>query len=120
MKLNKTRERLIEEFKNCLTEDKIFWKKGWKVDKMNNPSSGTEYHGVNRFYLNMVAVSEDYTDNRWVTFNQIKEQNYKLNNAKGKGVPIEYWSYYNLKDKKTVSIQEAKRLMEKEEYRGRF
>lgn len=29
---------------------------------------------------------EAYNDPRWMTFSQIKAANYKLNNAKGKGV----------------------------------
>lgn len=117
MKLNKAREMLIEEFKKCLTEDETLWKKGWKVEQMNNPNTGTQYHGVNRLLLNAIAVRREYADNRWLTFNQIKEKGYSLKNAKGHGVPIEYWACYNMVSKKTVSFSEADRLIEEGEYK---
>ena len=42
------------------------------------------------------------TDPRWMTFSQIKAANYKLNNAKDKGVRLEKCSLYDMETKKDL------------------
>ena len=43
-----------------------------------NPITKTIYKGYNRLLLNSLAIRNNLTDNRWLTFNQIKNNNWKL------------------------------------------
>ena len=63
-----------------------------------NGISGKKYRGINELLLTAVAEEEKYSDPRWYTFLQIKSNGWKLKNAKGKGVPIEFWSCIKLKN----------------------
>lgn len=115
VKLSKTREFLITEFLNSLKEDKIPWTAGWIKYHQMNALSNHYYQGVNRMILDYVASLEGYSDPRWMTFKQIKDKGWHLNNAKGKGVPIEFWSAYDTVEKKTISSQEAKEILAEED-----
>lgn len=99
MKKTKTKEELIRMYIDSLKEGTIPWRKRW-INSLNiNGITGNEYKGVNQLFLNSVSYARKYTDNRWYTFVQIKNNGWKLNNAKGKGVPIEFWSVYDKKIK---------------------
>ena len=45
-----------------------------------NPISKVKYVGVNRFILGLEAISKGYTDPRWLTYNQAKENGNQENN----------------------------------------
>ena len=85
---SKTREQLVKMYLDALKENKIPWRERWYSDLNKNGVTNTEYRGVNQLILSYVAYKEKYKDNRWLTYKQIKENNYKITNAKGKGVPI--------------------------------
>lgn len=114
MKMSKTREILIEEFLKSLKEDEIPWERGWTIRNPCNAKSNNMYHGVNKVILSYISSINEYDDHRFMTFNQIKEAGYKLKDAKGKGIPIEFWSYYDIETKKTISIDEAEELKEED------
>jgi len=63
----------------------------------------------------MVREKENYKDNRWMTFLQVKEKGYKLKNAKDKGVPIEFWSVYDIKSKKKISFEDYNKIISNNE-----
>lgn len=108
MKTIKTHEKIVELVLESLKKDVIPWEKGWSGSSLCfNPITGSRYRGVNFFVLRMVSDLEKYDDPRWMTFNQIKSHGYFLKNAKGKGVPIVYWSAYDNKEKKMISSEEA-------------
>lgn len=52
-----------------------------------NPSSKRLYSGFNSFWLKIAAMSEDYTDSRWMTYNQAKDMGGQVRKGE-KGVPI--------------------------------
>ena len=109
MHLNKAREKLIQMYTDSLKENILPWEESWDIDYRfhhHNPISNVNYHGVNERLLNILAITRGYKDPRWLTFNQIKDQGWTLEDAKGKGVPVEYWSVYNTITKKTVSLAE--------------
>lgn len=109
MKLNKAREQLIKMYTDALKEDTLPWKKGWNETYSVhhfNPVSDTKYKGVNNALLSIVSAVRGYKDPRWMTFNQIKEKGFTLENAKGQGIPVEFWSVYDTANKTTVSIAE--------------
>lgn len=114
MKLNKAREELTKMYLDSLKEDKLPWRKGWENDytmHQQNPISGTKYHGVNNALLSIVSVVRGYEDPRWMTFKQIQNKEWSLVDAKGQGVPIEYWSVYDVVNKKTISLPEYQRIL---------
>ena len=71
------------------------------------------YRGVNQLILSFVAYKEKYDDNRWFTYLQVKKNGWKLNNCKGKGVPVEFWSCYNIKTKEKVDFSKYSEIIEK-------
>ena len=113
-KMSKTRELLVQEFINSLKEDTINWNKPWRVLEQVNAVSNYRYRGINQFWLNIIATQRGYKDPRWVTFNQVKNNNWELVDAKGQGVPVEFWSPYDTKEKKVITQEEVKELLEKE------
>lgn len=56
----------------------------------HNPISGTVYHGGNRMHLGFIGYMRGYTDNRWATFNQIKDAGWKVKKG-AKSALIEKW-----------------------------
>ena len=113
MKLSKTREELVKMYIDCLKENEIPFKKRWASGANINGITNREYKGVNQLILNYVAYVNKYNDNRWYTYNQIKENGYKLKNAKSKGVPIEFLSVYNTETKQKISFSEYEEYIEK-------
>lgn len=105
--LTKTRKYIVDTFLGCLKEDIIPFQKGWKNTGNFNAASGYHYHGINGFILKLVSDIEGYEDPRWMTFNQIKKCGCRLSNAKGKGIPVEFWSLYDTERKCKISQQEA-------------
>lgn len=109
MKLNKAREKLIDMYIQSLEGDRLPWKKGWDDTysiRHHNPVSNSNYHGVNNALLSIVSMVEGYRDPRWMTFKQIQDKGWKLKDAKGRGVPVEFFSVYDKVNKQTVTIQE--------------
>lgn len=98
---------------DALKENKIPWRERWYSDLNKNGVTNTEYRGVNQLILSYVAYKEKYKDNRWLTYKQIKENNYKITNAKGKGVPIEFWSVYDIKNKIRLDFPTYEKIIEK-------
>ena len=112
MKLNKTREELVKMYIDSLNQGEIPWRKRWINSSNINGISKIEYRGVNQLILSLIAYKEKYEDNRWFTYLQIKKNGWKLENSKGKGVPIEFWSYYNIKTKQNVDFSEYKKIID--------
>ena len=110
---SKTREQLVKMYLDALKENKIPWRERWYSDLNKNGVTNTEYKGVNQLILSYVAYKEKYKDNRWLTYKQIKENNYKITNAKGKGVPIEFWSVYDIKNKIRLDFPTYEKIIEK-------
>ena len=72
-----------------------------------------KYKGVNQLLLSYISSKEKYNDSRWYTYIQVKQSGYKLNKqAKGKGVPVEFWSCYNIKTKQRVDFDDYQKIIE--------
>lgn len=96
------REEIAEFFINGLEEDPIEFIKGWDFSKTGNPinySKQKEYNGINKIYLKIIETKLGYGDNRWITFNQIKESNLHLQKG-SKGAKVEYYIPYDNENKK--------------------
>ena len=72
-----------------------------------HPITKTIYKGYNRLLLNSLAIKNNLTDNRWLTFNQIKNNNWKLKKG-SKSTKIEKWSMFSPKEDKN---KETKNLI---------
>ncbi|MCM1244597.1 MAG: zincin-like metallopeptidase domain-containing protein [Roseburia sp.] len=125
MAKNKMREEMVDAFLNALQEDRIPWHKTWSAAQTmppRNAAKGTEYRGVNRFWLFYTAEQNGYSDPRWCTFKQAKENGWHVKKGE-KGTHIEFWSLYDWENKKTISDKEAGTLrqeLSQEEYEERI
>ena len=111
MKISKTKEELVNMYIDSLKEGKIPWRERWVSSLNVNGISDREYKGINQLLLSYVTYKEQYNDNRWFTYYQIKQKGYKLKDAKGKGIPVEFYSVYDIKNKKKVDFADYERLV---------
>ena len=96
---------------DSLKEGKIPWRERWVSSLNVNGISDKEYKGINQLLLSYVTYKEQYNENRWFTYYQIKQKGYKLKDAKGKGIPVEFYSVYDIKNKKKVDFADYERLV---------
>ena len=114
--LTKTRQMILERFLSCLERSPGEWQKQWIAPRpMQNGNTGKAYRGINQLLLSNVAEERGYQDCRWYTFHQVNEAGWHLQNAKGHGVPVEYWSPYDTVDRKVISWKEMHRLLREQE-----
>ncbi len=120
MKLSKTREQILNIVLESLQEGIIPFRSGWEMnERCRNAVSNIQYKGVNRLLLSFIAKIRQIDDPRWMTFNQAVKQGYKVKSG-AKGVPIEFWSLYDIEEKKIVSQQEATEISRNNEDRNRI
>lgn len=116
---SRVREEMTRSFVQALKEDKLPWEQGWTSREAPvNAVSGATYRGVNKMWLSYVADQKGYTDPRWCTFKKAASQGWKIRGGE-RGTHIEFWSMYDAKTKKKLSLQEAKELsqsLSEEEY----
>lgn len=67
----------------------------------HNAVTGRHYAGVNILLLWAAKAKAGYNSPAWATFKAWNSAGYKLNNAKGQGVPIVFWSQVKKTDKAT-------------------
>lgn len=97
----------------CLKKNQIPWRSRWNCNINRNGITNTEYNGVNQLLLSVVSSNRNYKDPRWFTFVQVQKNGYKLKNSKNKGVPIEFWSVYNLITKQKINFEEYQKIIDK-------
>ena len=125
-KLTPQRQKIVDAVLTNLEKGTGLWKEGW-INSSLPESFATKkpYRGVNNFYLTLVSMVENYQDNRWLTYNQIKENGYTFKKdeggnslAKGKGVEIEFFEFFDRNTKKIFdkSVLDDLTLEEKEQY----
>lgn len=115
MNTKEYRTSLANAFLNLLQEEQLEWKKGWNGWGKNTPMNGEtkyKYKGINRFHLMLVSMMRGYEDPRWCTYTQIQKEGWKLVDAKGQGVKVEYWFPYDTEEKKGLSWQEFRERKE--------
>lgn len=122
---NKTRENIKKEFEDVLKENIGLWKRGWILNQPERNTSGKYYQGINRFYLSMISRMNNFADNRWFTYNQIKhDKNLEL--IKGaQGYHVEYWYFEMMKkpqesDKEFLKrVKDANKLIHRSMYNAK-
>ena len=116
---NKLRERLAQQFIASLKEGQLPWKACWQKNRPQNGITGKSYRGANAFLLSLIGDLEGYSDSRWCTFRQASEKGWHIQKG-AKGVPVEYWAYYDSFQKKLLPWSEAKSLLEDSLYAERY
>ncbi|MCD7725849.1 MAG: ssDNA-binding domain-containing protein [Clostridiales bacterium] len=122
MSKSKIREQMIAEFLKALRKEQIPWNRPWVTQRPQNAVSGKEYRGINALFLSYIQGEAGYKDCRWCTFHQAKEAGWNIKKG-ARGTPVEFWSLYDKKRKKTISMLEAEKLKEQippEEYKERI
>lgn len=97
--VNEQRERIVKKIIKDMQERGLRWSEPYLPSMSpNNPTSGTVYQGGNRLHLGFVGYMRGYEDNRWCTYNQIKNNGWYLKKG-SKAAIIERWKEYTFTDK---------------------
>lgn len=106
-KLTPQRQRLYDKLMVNLNTNNSLWRQGWRASGAPvSAITGKRYNGINRMFLSDATIERGYKDNRWLTYNQMKEKGWdfkrdEYGNSMGKnaGVSIEYFSLYDKETK---------------------
>lgn len=106
------RENITNKIIEMIETGTAPWQKPWntKVAMANRPRNfnGRPYHGMNAFLLWYASMEKNYSDPRWLTFNQIKNLGGKVKKGE-KAMPIELWLWTKKEvDKETGEEIEVK------------
>lgn len=125
-KLTPQRQKLVDTIIANLENNHSLWRQGWRVTGAPvSAITGKRYNGVNRLFLSAATMERGYSDNRWLTYNQMKEKGWDFKrdeegNSLGKkaGVSIEYFSLYDKSTKQTFdrSALDGMTEAEKDDY----
>lgn len=108
--ISKVRELLSQQFIAALGQGMLPWTACWRQERPLNAITGKSYRGVNAVVLSFLSQQRGYSDPRWCTFHQAKERGWQV--MKGaKGAPVEYWAYYDTKEKKLLSWSDVRMLL---------
>lgn len=105
---NKVREQLAQKFLAALDQGRIPWEACWSQGRPENAVTGKTYRGVNAIALSYAADDRGYTDPRWCTYNQAQNNGWQVRKGETSPISVEYWAYYDLKEKKLLSWQEMR------------
>ncbi len=107
---SKLREKITQEFLNCLKEDKLPWHAMWNTMRPQNAISGKNYRGVNSFWLSFISDEKGYGDHRWCTYKQAQDNGWQVKKDE-KSTHIEYWRLYDKLQKRYVEQDEARQII---------
>ena len=74
-KSQESRKELVAELIQKMEEGELPWKKPWDIAQ--NATTGKQYHGGNKLRLMLESMRNNFTDPRFATFLQAKEQDGK-------------------------------------------
>jgi antirestriction protein ArdC len=93
-KVQKARDQLVDRLVSDMQTKGLEWTREWsQIPTPYNPLTGTKYKGGNRLHLTLSGIVNDYTDPRWVTFNQATNAGWQLNKD-SKGSVVERWKVF--------------------------
>lgn len=96
--VEKQRALVVEKIIEDMKRDGLHWSEPYIPSlSPHNPVSGTVYQGSNRFHLGFVGYMRGFTDNRWCTFNQIRDSGWHLKKG-AKAALIEKWREFSIKE----------------------
>lgn len=111
---SKAEKLFLEQVIESLENDSLSWDAGYeKVSLPMNGSSNKYYKGINSANLQLRMMREGWKCNEFFTFNQAKDNGYKVKKG-SKGSLIEFFQYYDKKEKKELDITDWFKLSEEE------
>lgn len=109
---SRVRNDMTQEFIKSLKENVIPWEQEWiSGERAFNPVSRTKYKGTNAFWLAYKARQNQWKDPRWCTFEQAKNNEWKIKPG-SKGTKIEFFSPYDRQEKRKITYKELSKLQE--------
>lgn len=108
--MNKLRSDMADRFIDALSQGQLPWRACWRQQRPVNMTTGKLYRGINAMFLSYIADEMGYTDHRWCTYKQAQEQGWQVRKGE-KSTRVEYWAYYDHKQKKLLSWEEVRRLL---------
>lgn len=121
------RDVLASEFLHVLKEKGLQWKKGWSGSAPMNAVTKSQYHGINRFCLSMIALDRGYNDPRWATMVQIMDRRGLYHpkekwhlQAGAKAVYVEYWYPYDTQLHRALRWEVFRKLPVEERSSSRY
>lgn len=108
--MNKLRTQMAQQFLDALTQGQLPWKACWQQSRPVNAVTGKQYRGINALYLSYCADELGYADPRWCTYKQAQEKGWQVRRGE-ESCKVEYWAYYDLKQKKLLPWQEVRDLL---------
>lgn len=92
--IDNQRQAVVEKIIEDMKRDGLRWAEPYLPSLTpHNPVSGTVYQGGNRVHLGFIGFMRGYTDNRWATFNQIKDAGWHVKKG-AKSALIEKCEFY--------------------------
>ena len=110
MSKNTLRDTIAQDFVQALEEDQLPWRKMWAQQRAYNATTERDYHGINAMWLAWQASIKGYEDPRWCTFKQCQDHGWHVRKGE-KGTTVEFWSLYDTATRKTLSLEEADKLV---------
>lgn len=95
-------EVVTERILSALENGVVPWRRPWTVHSPQNAISKRPYRGINVFLL---AVTQ-YTDHRWLTFNQAKEIGGNVRRGE-KSTPVVLWKWLKKENEETGKVEEV-------------
>lgn len=102
------------------------WRQGWaSLEAPVNAVSQTRYKGNNFLSLLIAAMDRGYTDNRWLTYKQMRDRDWDFKTdaegrslGKGAGVTIEYFTLFDRETQRPFerSVLDGMDEAERQEY----
>lgn len=111
--LSQIRQKLAQTFLVALHENEIPWHKCWGGTRPINLQTGREYRGVNNLFLSYAAMEKGYRDPRWMTFKQAADRGWHVRKGE-KAERVEFWHYYDSREKKIMEEKEVRRIRREE------
>ena len=105
------RDTIAQEFVKSLNENQLPWQSMWASQRAYNATTGKNYTGINAMWLSYQALKKGYTDPRWCTFKQAKDKGWHVKKDE-KSTSVEFWSLYDTKTRKAISMDEAEKILQ--------
>lgn len=125
-KLTPQRKMLVDMIMQNLESGAGLWKQGWRSGGTpENAVTGKKYRGVNNMFLTYISMLRGYSDNRWLTFNQMKEREWSFKTdgegkslGKNAGVSVEFYELWDRETKKKFdrSVLDGMSMDERQDY----
>lgn len=104
-KLTPQRKQLVDMILANLEKGAGLWEMRWFTGAPEKAMSEKKYRGINNFFLTLITMARGYKDNRWFTFHQMSERDWRFKTdeegnslGKGAGVSVEF---FELRDRET-------------------